>query len=73
MKQSYITHHYESFTRNLIVEIGDTAFGEIIRKVTPGKHAHATVNGKRVIVKDPHGAATINVLSLPRDIDTLGY
>lgn len=72
-KPTYLTHHYEPFTRNLIVQIGNTAFGEIIRKVTPGKHCHATVNGTRVIVQDPHGAATVRVLELPRDLDTHGY
>ncbi len=73
-KPTYLTHHYEPFTRNLIVQIGDTAFGEITRKVTPGKkHYNATVNGTRVIVQDPHGAATVRVLELPRDLDTCGY
>ena len=73
MKDTYLTHHWEVFTRNLIVEINGTGFGEIIRKVTPGKHYHASVNGQRLIVKDPHGAATVEVLSLPRDLDTMGY
>jgi len=67
------THHYEPYVRNLIVEISGTAYGDIIRKVSPGKHHTATVNGRRTIVKDPHGAATVEVLSLPRDLDRQGY
>tara|TARA_B100000287_G_scaffold435583_1_gene504681 strand:- start:5441 stop:5665 length:225 start_codon:yes stop_codon:yes gene_type:complete len=74
MEDTYLTHHYEPFTRNLIVQVNGTAYGEVIRKVTPrGERYYASVNGQRVLVNDPHGAATIGVLSLPRDIDSLGY
>ncbi len=56
------------------VHIGDTAFGTIWRKVHCGKKWRARVNGESLILQDTGCTLPkVQVMRLPRDIETQGY
>ncbi len=54
--------------------MGDTAFGTIWRTVHCGKKWRARVNGESLILHDTDSTLPkVQVVRLPRDLDTGGY